>query len=78
MPKATRYGWFAGRRLPRLHLKFGEHYFAQAKLSRPCTAFIDHMEGNEDIFDRLMNDPEFRYIASNDLMRDIYHRLKGN
>jgi type I restriction enzyme R subunit len=36
------------------------------------------MEGNEDIFDRLMNDSEFRNIAANELMRDIYHRLTGN
>ncbi|MGB6283359.1 MAG: hypothetical protein WBG18_02875, partial [Xanthobacteraceae bacterium] len=40
--------------------------------------FIDRMEGNEDIFDRLMNDIEFRNIAANNLMRDIYHRLKGS
>jgi type I restriction enzyme R subunit len=40
--------------------------------------FIDRMEGNEDIFDRLMNDSEFRNIAANDLMRDIYHRLRSN
>jgi type I restriction enzyme R subunit len=40
--------------------------------------FVDRMEGNEDIFDRLMNDAEFRNIAANDLMRDIYHRLRGN
>ena len=40
--------------------------------------FVDRMEGNEDIFDRLMNDSEFRNIAANDLMRDIYHRLRGN
>jgi hypothetical protein len=33
------------------------------------------MEGNEDIFDRLMNDPEFRNIAANELMGDIYNRL---
>jgi len=39
---------------------------------------IDRMEGNEDIFDRLMNDSEFRNIAANEMMRDIYHRLTGN
>jgi len=40
--------------------------------------FIDRMEGNEDIFDRLMNDSEFRNIAATDLMRDVYLRLRGN
>jgi type I restriction enzyme, R subunit len=34
------------------------------------------MEGNEDIFDRLMNDAEFRNIAANELMRSVYSRLK--
>ncbi len=38
--------------------------------------FIDRMEGNEDIFDRLMNDPEFRNIAANELLRDVYNRLR--
>jgi type I restriction enzyme, R subunit len=40
--------------------------------------FIERMEGNEDIFDRLMNDPEFRNIAANELMRDVYRRLHGD
>jgi type I restriction enzyme R subunit len=40
--------------------------------------FIDRMEGNEDIFERLMNDSEFRNIAANELLRDIYHRLRSN
>jgi type I restriction enzyme, R subunit len=39
--------------------------------------FIDRMEGNEDIFDRLMNDPEFRNIAANELLRDVYNRLRN-
>jgi len=39
--------------------------------------FIDRMEGNEDIFDRLMNDPEFRNLAAIDLMRNVYDRLRG-
>ena len=25
--------------------------------------FIDRMEGNEEIFDRIMNDPHFRNLA---------------
>jgi type I restriction enzyme R subunit len=33
---------------------------------------IDRMEGNEAIFSRLMSDPEFRELASEDLMRKIY------
>jgi type I restriction enzyme R subunit len=40
--------------------------------------FIDRMEGNEDIFDRLMNDPEFRNIAANELMRGVYSRLRDD
>lgn len=40
--------------------------------------FVDRMEGNEDIFDRLMNDSAFRNIAATDLMRDVYLRLRGN
>jgi type I restriction enzyme R subunit len=39
--------------------------------------FIDRMEGNENIFDRLMNDPEFRNIAANELLREVYHRLRN-
>jgi hypothetical protein len=40
--------------------------------------FIDRMEGNEDIFDRLMNDSEFRNIAANELLREVYNRLRIN
>jgi type I restriction enzyme, R subunit len=39
--------------------------------------FIDRMEGNEEIFDRLMNDAEFRKLAAGELMQDIYERLRG-
>jgi type I restriction enzyme, R subunit len=39
--------------------------------------FIDRMEGNEDIFDRLMNDPEVRNIAANELLRGVYNRLRN-
>jgi type I restriction enzyme R subunit len=38
--------------------------------------FIDRMEGNEKIFDRIMNDPQFRNLASMHLMRDVYGRLR--
>jgi type I restriction enzyme R subunit len=42
------------------------------------TLFIERMEGNEDIFDRLVNDPEFRAIAASELMRNVYDRLHGD
>jgi type I restriction enzyme, R subunit len=38
--------------------------------------FIDRMEGNEEIFDRIMNDPAFRNLAAEHLMRDVYQRLR--
>lgn len=38
--------------------------------------FIDRMDGNEEIFDRIMNDPQFRDLASAHLMRDIYERMR--
>jgi hypothetical protein len=37
--------------------------------------FIDRMEGNEEIFDRVMNDLAFRNLAAEHLMRDVYQRL---
>jgi type I restriction enzyme R subunit len=39
--------------------------------------FIDRMEGNEEIFDRVMNDPAFRNLASEQLMREVYRRLRA-
>ena len=39
--------------------------------------FIDRMEGNEEIFDRIMNDPQFRDLASAQLMREVYERLRA-
>jgi type I restriction enzyme R subunit len=39
--------------------------------------FIERMEGNEAIFSRLMNDPKFRDIAAEYLLKDVYNRLKG-
>jgi type I restriction enzyme R subunit len=38
--------------------------------------FIDRMDGNEEIFDRVMNDPAFRTLATEHLMRDVYQRLR--
>jgi type I restriction enzyme R subunit len=39
--------------------------------------FVDRMEGNEEIFDKVMNDPTFRNIASEHLMREVYERLRS-
>jgi type I restriction enzyme, R subunit len=38
--------------------------------------FVDRMEGNEGIFDKIMNDPAFRNLASEQLMREVYERLR--
>jgi type I restriction enzyme R subunit len=38
--------------------------------------FVDRMEGNEEIFDKVMNDPAFRNIASEHLMREVYERIR--
>ncbi|HEY8037676.1 MAG TPA: type I restriction endonuclease [Methylobacter sp.] len=39
---------------------------------------IDRMEGNEEIFSKLMSDSEFRKIASEHLLYKVYHAIKGN
>jgi type I restriction enzyme R subunit len=39
--------------------------------------FIDRMEGNEEIFDRIMQDAAFRDTASTHLMREVYERLRA-
>ena len=38
--------------------------------------FIDRLEGNEEIVDRVLNDPAFRGVASDQLMREVYERLR--
>ena len=38
--------------------------------------FTERMEGNEEIFNRLMNDEEFRTIAANHLMAEVYSLIK--
>lgn len=38
--------------------------------------FIERMDGNEEIFMRLMNDESFRDIASGHLMRAVYQQVK--
>ncbi len=39
--------------------------------------FIDRMEGNEEIFDRIMQDAAFRDAASAHLVREVYERLRS-
>ncbi|WP_208596243.1 hypothetical protein [Desulfovermiculus halophilus] len=38
--------------------------------------FIERMDGNEEIFGRLMNDDEFRRIAGEHLLHEVYNRLQ--
>jgi type I restriction enzyme R subunit len=38
--------------------------------------FIERMEGNEEIFDRVMNDREFRRAAASHLVRRVYERMR--
>ncbi|MEM9008857.1 MAG: type I restriction endonuclease [Cyanobacteria bacterium P01_F01_bin.86] len=39
--------------------------------------FIERMEGNEEIFTRLMNDDEFRQEAASALMWAVYNQVRG-
>ncbi|PSW02563.1 RNA-binding domain-containing protein [Photobacterium lipolyticum] len=39
---------------------------------------IDRMDGNEDIFTRLMGDAEFRTMASKNLMKKVYKKLSSS
>jgi type I restriction enzyme R subunit len=39
--------------------------------------FIERMDGNEEIFVRLMNDEAFRNIAASHLMRAVYQQVKA-
>ncbi|MDP2097550.1 MAG: type I restriction endonuclease [Methylobacter sp.] len=39
---------------------------------------IDRMEGNEEIFSKLMSDGEFRKIAAEHLLHKVYHAIKGD
>ncbi|MBI3147086.1 MAG: type I restriction endonuclease subunit R [Betaproteobacteria bacterium] len=39
--------------------------------------FIERMDGNEEIFVRLMNDEAFRSIAAGHLMRAVYQQIKA-
>ena len=38
---------------------------------------IDRMEGNEEIFERLMGDADIRGIAVNDIAKNLYTRFRG-
>lgn len=38
--------------------------------------FIEHMEGNKEIFAEVMNDPAFRNIAAGHLVRQIYGKIR--
>jgi len=37
---------------------------------------IDRMDGNEEIFDRLMSDADVRGIAVDDIAKNLYRRFK--
>jgi len=39
--------------------------------------FVERMEGNEEIFKRLMNDDEFRTLASKYLVKEVYENILG-
>jgi len=39
--------------------------------------FIDRMEGNEDIFTKLMNDDKMMKVAAKQVGKDVYNRIRG-
>ena len=39
--------------------------------------FIERMEGNEDIFVKLMNDPQFHQVAAGYLVKEVYDRIRN-
>ncbi len=39
--------------------------------------FIERMDGNEEIFVRLMNDEAFRNVAASHLMRAVYQQIRA-
>lgn len=39
--------------------------------------FVDRIKGNEEIFDRVTNDPVFRNIASDHLMKEVYESVRN-
>lgn len=40
--------------------------------------FVDRLNGNERIVDRILSDPSFRSVAAGDLLREVYGRLRKN
>ncbi|MGG6238733.1 type I restriction endonuclease subunit R [Nodosilinea sp. AN01ver1] len=54
-----------------------EENFAQVFQKLLENLFIERMEGNEDIFVRLMNDDDFRKVAADYLMRAVYKQVRG-
>ncbi|MDR2991358.1 MAG: DEAD/DEAH box helicase family protein [Burkholderiaceae bacterium] len=40
--------------------------------------FIQRMEGNDEIFNRVMNDKQFRNAAHKHLAREVYERIRGD
>ena len=38
---------------------------------------IDRMEGNEEIFTRLMNDKRFHEVASSYLLKEVYEQIRS-
>ena len=40
--------------------------------------FIERMEGNEEIFTKLMNDDKFKNLATKHLVREVYERIRLN
>lgn len=39
--------------------------------------FIDRMEGNEEIFTKLMNDDKIMQIAAQQVGKDVYNKIRG-
>ena len=37
--------------------------------------FVERMDGNEEIFTRLMNDTEFKQLASKYLVKEVYEGI---
>lgn len=40
--------------------------------------FVERMEGNEEIFTKLMNDDKFRNMAAGHLVKEVYSRIRDN
>jgi type I restriction enzyme R subunit len=38
--------------------------------------FIDRMEGNEEIFTKLMNDDKMMAVAAQQVGKDVYNRVR--